>query len=322
MPFNIDKAIKYIISTKKPESVGYCVEHVRRAIIHGGINAPGGNSGVKFAKTCKQIGFSLVNDKVRLVGRTIQGAKPGDICCSRSTTAGSKYKRGPYVGQTIGHSCMYTGSTYGWVSDYAQYDKAIPYSSNVIQSGEDRVTVWRYIGGTYSGNEDAIINGADLTDSSLAGGLYSSVDSEARQKLQELYLKVLQQNAYPVHSDYLTFSSEYGNLFKASENDAITRAAFVNSSILNENDKLYREDKTNIQGRIYSTNDTLLVLDELSLPSDYKNDIYVSSNVKDSERKQKQSNYDHIKKASDLPGNIQKTEEKPKEDDKKKTDQK
>ena len=313
MPFNIDKAIQYIISAKKPKSVGDCVGHVRRAIIQGGINAPGGNSGVKFAKTCKQIGFSLVNDKVRLVGRTIQGAKPGDICCSRSTTAGKKYSSGPYAGQTIGHGCMYTGPTYGWVSDYAQYDKAIPYSSNVIQSGEDRVTVWRYIGGTYSGNEDTIINGADLTDSSLSEGLYSSVDSEARQKLQELYLKVLQQNAYPVHSDYLTFSSEYGNLFKASENDAITRAAFVNSSILNENDKLYREDKTNIQGRIYSTNDTLLVLDELSLPTDYKNDVYVSKDVKDSERKQKQSNYDNISDAKYLPGNQQPKEVKSEE---------
>ncbi|MBO6271242.1 hypothetical protein J6O48_00520 [bacterium] len=46
-------------------------------------------------------------------------------------------------------------------------------------------------------------------------------------------------------------------------------------------------------------------MDELSLPTDYKNDEFVSSNIKDSERKAKQSNYDNISDAKYLPGNQQ-----------------
>ena len=174
------------------------------------------------------------------------------------------------------------------------------------------------------------LGGTNIADLSALGSMIGAdmgggigIDTEALKAAAWLggYLSGMQSMAYPVHSDYITFNETYSDLFSQTNSTYNTLQISQFSKEANKNIEMKIHE-----GRIYSVNDATIVLDELSLPTDYKNDEYISKDVKDSERKQKQSNYDHINSASDLPGTIQKTEEKPNEntqqDDKKKTDQK
>ena len=157
------------------------------------------------------------------------------------------------------------------------------------------------------------LGGTNIADLSSLGSMIGAdmsgsigIDTESLKAAAWLsgYLSGMQSMAYPVHSDYITFNETYADLFSqtSSTYNSLQISQFSKEANKNIDMKIH-------EGRIYSVNDATIVLDELSLPTDYKNDEFVSNNVNDSERKQKQSNYDHIKSASDLPGTIQKTEE-------------
>ena len=81
-----------------------------------------------------------------------------------------------------------------------------------------------------------------------------------------------QSNAYPVHSEYTTYNGTGGNIFSNSGDNAFASAALADASINNSKDTNHT--------RIYSTNDSCIVLDELSLPMDVSvNDNYANKGV-------------------------------------------
>lgn len=88
--------------------------------------------------------------------------------------------------------------------------------------------------------------------------------------------------AYPVHNEYTTINGSGGNIFSNAGDNAYTSAALTNSSI---------NSKQTEHTRIYSTNDSCIVLDELSLPFDVSiNDTYANKNVtKETALKQQES---------------------------------
>ena len=96
-----------------------------------------------------------------------------------------------------------------------------------------------------------------------------------------------QTNAYPIHDEYVTYNGTGGNIFSNSGDNAFAQASFVNASIGNS--------KQTEHTRIYSTNDSCIVLDELTLPLDssiydsYANKGITEDDVKKREDEQKKT---------------------------------
>lgn len=69
-------------------------------------------------------------------------------------------------------------------------------------------------------------------------------------------------NTYPIHTEYDTFSGNGGKtVFELVDDNALRMAALmIDTSV--------RDSSSNIHTRIYSTNDSTIVLDELTLPLD------------------------------------------------------
>lgn len=291
MGFDISKACKHIVymaghtwtrdgkitgDKNKNSGYGQCVGHVRQALKASGFpNFNYCQSGWKFGESLKSLGgWSRIDNQVRIEGKNVYGCQYGDICCCDST----KSKKSKSDGKPIGHGALYTPN--GWVSDFIQA-YAIPYPLNTIIT--KHTSVWRYTGDV-TNSMDFSINDMGTYDSS--GG--NAVDEEARRQLADINAAIMARNAYPVHNEYTLFNESYNNLFDVS-NNTISSAMFSDSS--NIVDNTYK----NKQGRIYSTNDALLVLDELSLPIDYQNDVFISSDIKNnSQRTQLQAKYDKM----------------------------
>jgi len=85
-------------------------------------------------------------------------------------------------------------------------------------------------------------------------------------------------NAYPVHTEYETFSGSGGNVFEKTDKNAISQAAFTDPSTV-DTDVNFLNGR-DIHVRIYSTNDSKIVLDELSLPVYHEADNYANKYVK------------------------------------------
>ena len=100
------------------------------------------------------------------------------------------------------------------------------------------------------------------SDGSSSGGVPISLDAASIQKLVEAY-----RNAYPVHSEYETYTGPGGNLFNNSKENAFTLAAVKQNDMLNSG-TFNTKDGKHTRTRIYSTNDALIVLDELKIPLD------------------------------------------------------
>lgn len=92
-------------------------------------------------------------------------------------------------------------------------------------------------------------------------------------------------NAYPVHGEYDTYTGVGGNIFSNAGDNAFGTAAMAEPSIINNKDINHT--------RIYSTNDSCIVLDELSLPYDisigasYANKGVTTEDVSKREEQQK-----------------------------------
>lgn len=142
-------------------------------------------------------------------------------------------------------------------------------------------------------------------DGLIGGNIdYSQFSGELMDALQS-GINAAGPKKYYQNENYLTFANQYPDLFSESNPNlnSLIQSAYSNLSNIGRYVEQKKDD--NIQGRVYSTNDAEIVLDELSLPTDYKSDEFVSSNIKDSERKSKQSNYDNISDAKYLPGKQQ-----------------
>ena len=130
---------------------------------------------------------------------------------------------------------------------------------------------------------------------------YSQFSEELMNALQS-GINAAGPKKYYQNENYLTFTEQYPELFSESNPNLNSLIQSAYSNLSNVGRYVDQKKTDNIQGRVYSTNDAEIVLDELSLPTDYKNDEFISSNIKDSERKVRQSNYDHITDAKYLPG--------------------
>ena len=69
-------------------------------------------------------------------------------------------------------------------------------------------------------------------------------------------------NAYPVHDEYQTFTGQGGNIFENSKDNAFQMASATSKQTMFSSKDQFASSHT----RIYSTNDSCIVLDELKIP--------------------------------------------------------
>ena len=69
-------------------------------------------------------------------------------------------------------------------------------------------------------------------------------------------------NAYPVHDEYKTFTGQGGNIFENSKDNAFQMASATSKQTMFSSKDKFASSHT----RIYSTNDSCIVLDELKIP--------------------------------------------------------
>ena len=120
-----------------------------------------------------------------------------------------------------------------------------------------------------------ISGSADIDFSSGGGGVGGKPLTQADiQKMIEQY-----KNAYPVHSEYTTYSGSGGNLFESASNNAFSTATLASDAENKSRAAYFMDSKNKQHTRIYSTNDSTIVLDELKLPLDYMDDNYANKDI-------------------------------------------
>ncbi len=283
--FDVHKAINYLQTHKKGGSTGNCAAYTKRALQAGGLPYCSGD-GWSVVDTYIQYGFKYINVKIN--GQKIVGMVAGDICsiaCNKRSPKYPNYNKGGEV--YPGHACMFDGTQ--WISDYAQGQKAIPYSQSNVKWV--KVARWKDIPGDFKISSDGISysgeNSTNTTDTSF--GNFNTGPAQI----------IIQDYVYPTHSEYVTYAGIGGNIFEKSKDNAITftQAAY---SVDNTIDKQKNENHT----RIYSTNDAVIVLDELHLPMDDENITYANKGITEKDviahnNKLKQQEEDTKKKQED-----------------------
>ena len=174
---------------------------------------------------------------------------------------------------------------------------------------------------------------SDLAELGAMGGDYGggmgagvSLDPASIQKLIEQY-----RNAYPQHSEYDTYTGKGGNIFSNAGNNAFSIATTKDTSTLNSKTGVKKNGEVT-RTRIYSTNDSTIVLDELALPLEvsnyaaYSNKGITQKDVDDWQRQQNKQKEEAKKQAEEekkkKEEEAKKTEdEKKKEEDKKKKEE-
>lgn len=134
----------------------------------------------------------------------------------------------------------------------------------------------------------------DNIDTPIGGGGFTQDDYNQAMQYLNQGLTIFGKKYY-VNENYETWKDQYPNLFSDSNPNInnLTIASNVDNQLIGNASTYYNEKK--VSGRIYSTNDTKIILDELSLPITYKDDVYVSSDIKNNtQRTQLQSKYDRM----------------------------
>lgn len=101
------------------------------------------------------------------------------------------------------------------------------------------------------------VNLADLSGlgTEVSGGLDSGDFGDG-------YAGMGNSNAYPVHDEYQTFTGQGGNIFENSKDNAFQMASATSKQTMFSSKDNFASSHT----RIYSTNDSCIVLDELKIP--------------------------------------------------------
>lgn len=101
------------------------------------------------------------------------------------------------------------------------------------------------------------VNLADLSGlgTEVSGGLDSGGFSDGGAGMGN-------SNAYPVHDEYKTFTGQGGNIFENSKDNAFQMASATSKQTMFSSKDNFASSHT----RIYSTNDSCIVLDELKIP--------------------------------------------------------
>ena len=248
---DLTKAIQHLrthAKTSKP--YGQCATYVKQALAAGGLPYISGCDGFEVGSVYeKKYGFKRVNLKQN--GRNFIGAVAGDICSiATNIKIGGKFQNYNKNGEIYpGHACMFDGKQ--WISDFKQ-GSCIPYSLNNVKWA--RVWRWKDIPGDFQiPPDDNAVNG-EISNGKISGGT----------NIGQAQI-IIQPNQYPIHSEYTTYTSSNGNLFESSEKN---KASFK-SAVIADNVTYNVFTSNNIEHtRIYSTNDSCIVLDPLALPLD------------------------------------------------------
>ena len=313
---DVNKAIAHLRShahVEKPH--GKCATYVKQALAAGGLPYISGCDGFEVGSVYeKKYGFKRVNLKQN--GRNFIGAVAGDICSiATNIKIGGKFPNYNRNGEIYpGHACMFDGTQ--WISDYKQ-STCIPYSLSSVKWA--RVWRWKDIPGDFKiPPEDNAASDSISNDGISEGGGVGSGPSQV----------IIVPNQYPMHSEYITYSGSNGNLFESSEKN---KATFKSAALAEEENYEYLNSNNVAHTRIYSTNDSCIVLDPLALPLDsdyvenYANKNITHEDVKKHNESLKQQEEEAKKKQEEEEKKKQeesKTEEQKKQEEQKKTDDK
>ena len=143
-----------------------------------------------------------------------------------------------------------------------------------------------------------IAGGGGNYDFGGAGGAGGgvSLDPATIQKLIEQF-----RNQYPVHSEYETYSGPGGNIFSNANNNAFALAALKDEKSSINSDTGKTKDGKQTRTRIYSTNDSTIILDELKIPTDVSTvntwaNKYVTKKDVDAWEEQQKKQKEEVKK--------------------------
>ena len=245
MAYTLDvvKAIQHLRSHAHATTIHKCATYVKQALAAGGLPYKGGSNGVDVgAHYEREYGFKRVNLKQN--GKNFIGMVAGDIC---SISVKS---------HNMGHACMYDG--YQWISDFKQ-GNCIPYSMSNVNWA--RVWRWKDIPGDFNVPPDD--NAAGGTYSGENGGSGSGGGSGPMQI-------VIVPNQYPTHSEYTTYSGTGGNIFETAEKNKTTFTSATMAEDPENKTKGIFTNENKKHTRIYSTNDSCIVLDELTIKTSGK----------------------------------------------------
>lgn len=239
---NMSKCIQHLRANAYETSHHQCAAFVKRAMNAGGLPYFPANGGDNW-RVCQRLGY------IRY--------QPVGVNATQSTpTTENRSPRNAVVGDiccvyssgTVGHMCMFDG--YQWISDFKQ-KTCIPYRTWW------NATFWRWKDAP-AGDFALINTGAG----GFGGGMYGQMSSQEALS-----------NAYPTHNEYQTITGSGGNIFESAAYNSITAAHMTTDpSTIKKS-----EDQDHI--RIYSTNDSTIVLDELSLPVYHDNDNWANKNI-------------------------------------------
>lgn len=241
---NMQKCIQHLRSHAYAKSHHQCAAFVKSAMSAGGLPYFPANGGDNW-RVCQKLGYTRYNP----VG--VNTNQPTPTYTNRSP-------RNAVVGDiccvyssgTVGHMCMYDG--FQWISDFKQ-NSCIPYSTWW------GATFWRWKDAPAG---DFAYTGDMSMDMGMGGGFGGMMSSQEALS-----------NAYPVHNEYQTITGTGGNIFESANYNAITSAHMTTDP-----STLHKQADTQ-HTRIYSTNDSTIVLDELSLPLYHQNDNWANKNV-------------------------------------------
>ena len=94
--------------------------------------------------------------------------------------------------------------------------------------------------------------GTEVSGGGLDGGGFGDIGGAGMEN----------SNAYPVHDEYQTFTGQGGNIFENSKDNAFQTASATSKQTMFTSKDQFASSHT----RIYSTNDSCIVLDELKIP--------------------------------------------------------
>lgn len=244
---NMSACISHLRSHAFQKSTHKCATYVKNAMRAGGLPYIGGYDGGDNWKVCKQLGYIQYQpigvNANQITSVTVDKRSPRNAVVGDICCV--------YGGSTVGHMCMFDGCQ--WISDYRQ-SSCIPYST------WHGATFWRWKDAP-AGNFIALNSGPDMGGGGY-GGMYGQMSSQEALS-----------NAYPTHSEYATIQGTGGNIFESTDYNAITAVHLTTDPSV-----LYKKADTG-HIRIYSTNDSTIVLDELSLPLYHQNDNWANKGV-------------------------------------------
>ena len=274
---DIYKAIEHLRKNAHATTLHRCATYVKKALAAGGLPYLSGSNGVDVgAHYEREYGYKRVNLKQE--GKNFIGMMPGDICSI------SVYSH------NMGHACMYDG--YKWISDFKQAN-CIPYTMSNVRWA--RVWRWKDLPGDFN---------IPPEEGDGAGGSGGGGGGGPAQI-------IIVPNQYPTHSEYITYDDKQGNIFEVASKNGAT---FSSAALANNTNEYFSPRQRHKHTRIYSTNDSCILLDELKFKVD-PDETWANNGIT---QKDVDARYAQLKKKEEEVKKKQEEEKKKKEEEEKK----